>query len=76
MEVSMKFIKKKAQCVAIQYHNQDKFYDYRCPTCGMGVANDYICCPYCSQKLYFVRPDTEMEKEFSVSLKIETEKYK
>ena len=21
--------------------------DYRCPECGMGIAREYECCPYC-----------------------------
>lgn len=25
--------------------------DYVCPECGMGVAGEYICCPYCGQSL-------------------------
>lgn len=72
----MKFIKKRAKCAAIEYHNQDKLYDYRCPTCGMGVADNYNCCPYCRQKLYFVKPEVEMEKEFNIALKREIENYK
>lgn len=27
------------------------YRDYRCGSCGMGVAEEYICCPYCGQKL-------------------------
>ena len=22
-------------------------HDYACPECGMGIAGEYICCPYC-----------------------------
>lgn len=49
----MKFIKKKAEQVSITIHGGDITPDYRCPTCGMGVAPEYVCCPYCTQKLYF-----------------------
>lgn len=23
--------------------------DYACPECGLGIADEYICCPYCGQ---------------------------
>ncbi len=49
----MKFIKKKAEQVSIVIHGDNVIPDYRCPTCGMGVAPEYVCCPYCAQKLYF-----------------------
>lgn len=49
----MKFIKKKAEQVSITIHGGDITPDYRCPTCGMGVAPEYVYCPYCTQKLYF-----------------------
>lgn len=25
--------------------------DYRCPECGMGVGDNYVCCPYCGSEL-------------------------
>lgn len=25
--------------------------DYRCPECGFGIADDYICCPCCAAEL-------------------------
>lgn len=49
----MKFIKKKAEQVSVTIHGSDVIPDYKCPTCGMGVSTEYVCCPYCAQKLYF-----------------------
>ena len=34
-----------------KYGNGEKVPDYRCPVCGFGVAEDYICCPHCSAEL-------------------------
>lgn len=25
--------------------------DYRCPECGVGVADDYVSCPHCGSEL-------------------------
>ena len=25
--------------------------DYRCPECGYGVSEEYVCCPYCGNDL-------------------------
>ena len=25
--------------------------EYRCPVCGYGVADDYVCCPCCAAEL-------------------------
>lgn len=63
----MKFIKKKAECVAIIKHGGERLPDWRCPTCGMGIADDYICCPYCRQKVKF-NESTIRKEEFKVSL--------
>ena len=43
--------KKPEVCTDI-YHG-DKFIgrDYRCSNCGFGIADDYLCCPYCGQYL-------------------------
>lgn len=63
----MKFIKKKAESIAIMYLNGHRVVDYRCPNikCGMGISDDYAYCPYCGQKVYFVEPSkTEEYKEF------------
>ena len=49
----MKAIKKKAECVAVVYHNGERFLEWRCPTCDNGIAEEYICCPYCGQRLKF-----------------------
>lgn len=71
----MKFIKKKAQCVAIKYIKREKLYDWRCPTCGMGIAEDYVCCPYCRQRVFFIIPDKKMKNKFNVTLKRKYEPY-
>ena len=43
---------KKPEICADIYHG-GKFIgrDYRCSNCGFGVADDYLCCPYCGQYL-------------------------
>ena len=49
----MKIFKRNAECVSIMYLNGERLLDWRCPICGYGVAEEYICCPYCRQKLKF-----------------------
>lgn len=55
----MKIFKKEAEIVAILMIHGERVLDYRCPNknCGMGVAEDYICCPHCGQRIKF-NPDT------------------
>lgn len=39
--------------------------DYRCPKCGYGISEDYVCCPYCSSELNWQRvkkPSKEFQK--------------
>lgn len=59
----MKIFKKKAECVAIEYHNGERLFDWRCPNpkCRHGVAEDYICCPYCGQRLEFDRKSVKID---------------
>jgi hypothetical protein len=35
----------------IQYSEEEYIDDYRCPICGLGVAEDYTHCPHCGRKL-------------------------
>ena len=65
----MKFIKKEAECVSITEHGSDTLYDWRCPSCGMGVAEDYVCCPYCRQKLIFKRPNEINLNDFGIKIR-------
>lgn len=48
-----KQIPKKPEICADVYNAQGELVgkDYRCSECGMGVAEGYICCPYCGQLL-------------------------
>lgn len=71
----MKFIKRKAECVSITYHNGERIPDWRCPSCGMGIADDYICCPYCGQKVEFDKSNIKSE-EFTVSLNHKVKSWK
>lgn len=65
----MKFIKKKAECVAINYFQGERFPEYRCPNipCGMHLQEEYNYCPYCGQRIVCIKPKEEL-KDFSVKL--------
>lgn len=67
----MKIFKKKAELVAIHKHQEDTFYDYRCPDCGYGVADDYICCPHCTRKLVFEKPEQAAARELKEAVEEE-----
>lgn len=49
----MKIIRKRPEHVGYVYTGEEMIPEYRCPNkkCGFGVAEDWICCPYCGQKL-------------------------
>lgn len=53
--VEMRFIRKFAEFVGCRIYHSERFNEWRCPNkkCGMQVLEDYICCPYCGQKLKF-----------------------
>lgn len=53
----MKFIKKNAEFIGHTYFKEEVFDEWRCPNknCGFSVSEDYICCPYCGQRLKFNR---------------------
>ena len=43
----------------LTFNNQEDLeLEFRCPNkkCGFGVAEDYVCCPYCGQRIKFVYP--------------------
>lgn len=37
--------------VARMQYGEEYMNDYRCPICGLGVAEDYTHCPHCGKKL-------------------------
>ncbi|EOS27652.1 hypothetical protein C806_00099 [Lachnospiraceae bacterium 3-1] len=54
----MKKISKYAEYIGYQIYHGEKFHEWRCPNskCGLNVSEDYICCPYCGQKIKFKEP--------------------
>lgn len=52
----MKIIRKYAEFVGYVFHCGKSFREWRCPDCGMGVSEEYRCCPYCSRKIKFRKP--------------------
>lgn len=55
----MKFIKKYAKFVGYRILFGQEIAEWTCPNkkCGMGVSEEYICCPYCGQKIKFKEPE-------------------
>ena len=49
----MKLFKRKAEYIANLCVDGEVYVDWRCPSCSMGVAEEYVCCPYCGQRLKF-----------------------
>ena len=72
----MKIIKRKAECVSVMMHQGERLYGYRCPKCGLGVSEDYRCCPYCCQRLKFVPPSTEDLRKYNVEMSYKDCKFK
>lgn len=52
----MRSIRKFAEYVGYILYHGERFNEWRCPKCGFGVSEDYICCPYCGQKIKFGEP--------------------
>lgn len=54
----MKFIRKYAEYVGYTICHGERINEWRCPNrkCGMGVSENYACCPYCGQKIKFGEP--------------------
>ncbi len=51
----MKMIRKNAEFIGNTPYYGERINDWRCPNkkCGMGVSEEYTCCPYCGQKIKF-----------------------
>lgn len=60
----MKFVRKYAELVGCRLYRRERFYSWRCPNkkCGMSVLEEFICCPYCGQKIKFKSPRKEIAK--------------
>lgn len=60
----MRFISKRARYVAdVKLDDGTVVHEYRCPNkkCSMHVSEEYICCPYCGQKVKFREPDKQIK---------------
>lgn len=55
----MKAIRKYAEFVGYVIYHSDRIAEWRCPNsdCGLSVAEDYVCCPHCGQRLKFKEPE-------------------
>ena len=51
------------ELIAYLTFGDEKLPDYRCPICGSGVADDYVCCPHCGAELNWKHEDKK-SKEF------------
>ncbi len=51
----MKFVRKYAELIGVELYRRERFYSWRCPNkkCGMSILEEFICCPYCGQKIKF-----------------------
>lgn len=47
------------ELVSYLIHGNEKIPDYRCPECGYGVADDYVCCPHCGVWLNWKKEDED-----------------
>lgn len=66
----MKFIRRYAEFVGYSIYHGERINDWRCPNskCGMGISEDYVCCPYCRQKIKFGEPPRK--KMIEIKLKV------
>ena len=44
------------------FENAEK--DYRCPICGLGIAEEYQCCPYCMSEFNWSKVKQPKSEEF------------
>ena len=59
----MKFIARFAEYVGYRTCFGERINEWRCPNkkCGFGVGEEWVCCPYCGQKIKFGDiPDTKL----------------
>ena len=69
----MKILKKKAVLIGVIGDRENcsvGYYKYECPTCNGTVNENYICCPYCGQRIYFDSTGIDLIDQFSNELKI------
>ncbi len=54
----MKIISRYAKFIGYTLYHGERINEWRCPNkkCGMGISEEYICCPYCGQKIKFREP--------------------
>lgn len=67
----MLIIKKNAEFVGyVEYHGE-RFKEWRCPNrkCGMSVAEDYVCCPHCGQRIKFFEPQNALDEFVKIKMK-------
>lgn len=50
------------ELVAYMSFGDEKVPDYRCPVCGFGVAEEYVCCPHCMSELNWFGKDKKSEE--------------
>ena len=41
----------RPELIAYIMHGEERLPDYECGNCGAGVAEDYVCCPWCGAEL-------------------------
>ncbi len=54
----MKLLRRKAHFTGYVVYHGEYFSEWHCPNkkCGFHVSEEYICCPYCGQRLRFPDP--------------------
>jgi len=54
----MKIIRKYAEFVGYRFNNGERIAEWNCPNikCGLGVSEEYVCCPWCGQRIKFQKP--------------------
>lgn len=69
----MRIIRKSAEFVGYERYHGERINEWRCPNkkCGFHVLEDYICCPYCGQKIKFKEPPKVKTIQISVGIGIE-----